>query len=180
GEQHDHALAPGRPVPLARANPPQHRRGHARGPRAQRRRATEIFQRRTAFMVIGRYGALLPLFRLVGVPCIAAFVERGKPTASPRRSAETGMLSPNIANVYRGRESSRVLSAARIWLEATAAIGIDSIMILGRSRALQEIDGGAQGCRQTPESRLAHRIPFGFCLRTQHLFYISFGLRFSV
>jgi hypothetical protein len=36
-----------------------------------------------------RCGALLPLFRLVGVRCIAALVESEEPTASPRRSHET-------------------------------------------------------------------------------------------
>jgi hypothetical protein len=61
-------------------------------------------------ILIGRYGALLPLFRLVGVPCIAAFVESGKPTASPRRSPETRVLSLYIANVSPGREPSHMVS----------------------------------------------------------------------
>src|SRR5262249_11065474 len=37
---------------------------------------------------IKRYGALLPFFRLVGVPGIADFLEIGKPPASPQRSHE--------------------------------------------------------------------------------------------
>src|SRR5215831_12932684 len=45
--------------------------------------------------LIGRYGALLPLFRLVGVHCITAFVESGQPTASPQRSPETRGLIPD-------------------------------------------------------------------------------------
>ena len=36
-----------------------------------------------------------PLFRLVGVHCIAAFVESGQPTASPQRSPETRGLIPD-------------------------------------------------------------------------------------
>ena len=83
--------------------------------------------------MIGRYGALLPLFRLVGVPCIAAFMESGKPTASPRRSPETRGLSLNIANVARGREPSRMLyRLLRTWANKgrlkggrAAAISID-------------------------------------------------------
>jgi hypothetical protein len=48
------------------------------------------FQDRSCDGLIGRYGALLPLFRLVGVPCIAAFSESEKPTVSPQLSPETG------------------------------------------------------------------------------------------
>src|SRR5262245_33648520 len=48
--------------------------------------------------LVGRYGALLPLFRLVGVHCIAAFVESGQPTASPQRSPETRGLIPDPAD----------------------------------------------------------------------------------
>jgi hypothetical protein len=53
-----------------------------------------------------------------------------------------------------------------------------SILILADLEPLEEVDGGAQGCGQAPKRRFAHRIPFGLCLRTQHLFYISFGFRF--
>src|SRR5262249_22436671 len=52
-------------------------------------------QRMNGPKLIGRYGALLPLFRLVGVHCITAFVESGQPTASPQRSPETRGLIPD-------------------------------------------------------------------------------------
>src|SRR6516225_6634409 len=43
---------------------------------------------------LGRHRALLPLFRLVGVPCIAAFRRVAKPTASPQQSPVTKFLGP--------------------------------------------------------------------------------------
>src|SRR5947207_5407109 len=55
----------------------------------------------------GRCGALLPLFRLVGVRSIAAFVESEEPTASPRRSPETGCPSIPCA-ARRARKRDRV------------------------------------------------------------------------
>src|ERR1700730_14854559 len=42
----------------------------------------------------GRCGALLPLFQLVGVLCIAALRRVEKPTASPQRSPATEFLGP--------------------------------------------------------------------------------------
>src|SRR5262249_27774089 len=59
------------------------------------RRLRSSIQRMNAPKLIGRYGALLPLFRLVGVHCITAFVESGQPTASPQRSPETRGLIPD-------------------------------------------------------------------------------------
>src|SRR5262249_36942680 len=59
------------------------------------RRLHSSIQRMNAPKLIGRYGALLPLFRLVGVHCITAFVESGQPTASPQRSPETRGLIPD-------------------------------------------------------------------------------------
>jgi hypothetical protein len=48
----------------------------------------------TPSKLVGRYGALLPLFRLVGVLCIAALWRVKKPTASPQRSPETEFVGP--------------------------------------------------------------------------------------
>jgi len=48
-----------------------------------------LIARAAPLWLFGRCGALLPLFRLVGVPCIAALWRVEKPTASPRRSPET-------------------------------------------------------------------------------------------
>src|SRR5437764_8870053 len=74
---------------------------------------------------VGRYGALLPLFRLVGVRCIAAFMESAEPTASPRRSPETRspMLLPVRLTRTRdgaqcrrpGRLPGRLPDAGALW-----------------------------------------------------------------
>src|SRR5262249_45483211 len=58
-------------------------------------RLRSSIQRMNAPKLVGRYGASPPLFRLVGVHCIAAFVESGQPTASPQRSPETRGLIPD-------------------------------------------------------------------------------------
>jgi hypothetical protein len=49
-----------------------------------------------------RCGALLPIFRLVGVPCIARLVESEEPAASKRQERMSAVLEVRTLNVVMG------------------------------------------------------------------------------
>jgi len=67
----------------------------------------------------GRCGALLPLFRLVGVRCIAALRRVEKPPASPQQSPVTEFLGPRkAANARSGKRPGKTggsLTGAKCW-----------------------------------------------------------------
>src|SRR5437763_1106437 len=96
------------------------------------------------------------------------------------------VLAKDSQHASRPRALAHAVQLLRVWAKGKAsskrrANGGDPHPFnsdrLADLELLQEVDRGAQGRAQAPESRLAHCIPFGFCLGTQHLFYISFGLR---